>query len=99
MQGKKQSVMVVLGTVILLLFSLSLTAQAQDSATAQPPTGGWSSGTIVIGQKAGVKVTCRHETKLDNRVFRGDAIGNVPSLDRWKDLSGGKRPSLGCAWK
>ena len=40
MQGKKQSVMVVLGTVILLLFSLSLTAQAQDSATAQPPTGG-----------------------------------------------------------
>lgn len=40
MQGKTRSVLVVLGAMMLLLFSLSLTVQAQDSAAAQPPSGG-----------------------------------------------------------
>lgn len=40
MQSKKKSVVVVLGVLLLLLFSLSLTVQAQGSATGQAPTGG-----------------------------------------------------------
>ena len=57
MQSKKKSVVVVLSVLLLLLFSLSLTVQAQGSATAQAPTGGQvevlANGTTRITASAG----------------------------------------------
>ena len=40
MQGKKSSIIVVVGVLLLLLFSLSLNVQAQESAAGQAPSGG-----------------------------------------------------------
>lgn len=40
MKRKTRSVVVVVGVLLVLLFALSLTAQAQDSAAAQPPAAG-----------------------------------------------------------